>query len=129
MLGRPARDGQRQNRHDTARPKLEERLPARIRNSGRGQENRRQRTPLCRELKIKLLRLDAKDVNQRRESRWLLPAARIVEEESRKGLTPVFEHSHQRSAREVRLSLVFVHISEADVVDCGTDDEIQIVGY
>lgn len=49
-------------------------------------------------------RLQAQNVDQRQECRRLLLPAWVVEEESRKGLAPLFKDSHERSAREIRCS-------------------------
>ena len=50
--------------------------------------------------------LQPKGVDQRGQRGWLLPATWIVEEESRKRLAPVLQHTHQRPTCEICLRLI-----------------------
>jgi hypothetical protein len=68
--------------------------------------------------------LHTKDIDQGRKGSLLLPPTRIVEEETRKGLTSVFYHSHQSTTREMRHGINFRHVSKADIIECSADDRV-----
>jgi len=68
--------------------------------------------------------LQAKRIDDSRKRRWLLPPTRIIEEKSGEGRTPILEHAHQRSTREVLLDAIFRHPGQAGAIASSLDHKI-----
>jgi hypothetical protein len=71
--------------------------------------------------------LHAKGLYQRRQRGRLLPPARVVEEVPGKRRTPVFEHAHQRPARDLRRDVLFEGERQPQAIDSGPNHEVRIV--
>ena len=70
--------------------------------------------------------LQAKRIDDSRKRRWLLLPTRIVEEESREGRTPMLEHAHQCSAREVLLDAILRNPGQAGTVEIHFSDDARV---
>ena len=57
----------------------------------------------------------------------LLPPARVIEEISRVGLTPVLQHTQQGSIRQIFSNLLFGYIGETDAIECAANDQFDII--
>lgn len=74
-------------------------------------------------------RSTAEACRERRQCRQLLPPTRVVEEEAGERGAPVFQHTHERSTRQVRRRAIVRHKRQADAIERCTNQKFHIVDH
>src|SRR5271165_6916761 len=76
---------------------------------------------------VRSMRLQPKRIDQSRQRGWLLPAARVIKEESGEGLAPVLQHANERPTREMRRHVIICYEGQADAIERSPDHEVHVI--